>query len=481
MNKIQDKTKKMVNIVQTIAKETKHYLKRDAVIDGENIYSYAQLLEAVEKTSAKLKKLKVTKFNRVALLCDDSIDYIIMSLAVLSLYAVIVPVPFGSAQDETNALLKNIKVNFLIFAQGSYPEKNARVIANKLFIIKLKTKGGLAKDFSKLNPAFIRFSSGTTGRNKGVVLSHQAIVQRTQAANRGLKIVPGEQIIWLLSMSFHFVVTILLFLRRGATIILSSRDFPQGLVHNLNRYPATFIYASPVHYHLLACLNIPKKSLARVRLAVSTAIKLPTEIAEKFSQKFGFSLTESYGIIEIGLPCINTSGSIAKRGSVGRILPDYKIKILHPDAQGVGEIYIKGKGMFSAYFYPWELSQKTLVNGWFNTGDLGRLDQDGYLFIFGRRKQVINFNGMKIFPFEVESLLNTHPLVKESSVYGLKHPEFGHLPAAKIILKNNTGKLNPEILRKFCYQHLAAYKVPKEFKFVDQLPKTVSGKLKIVV
>jgi long-chain acyl-CoA synthetase len=470
-----------MNIVQVITKETKNYLSHKAVIDGDKIVTYAQLFEAIDKTALELNKLGVARFDRVALLCEDSLDYIIMSLAVLKLYAVIVPVPFASAQDEINTLLKDIKINFLIFEQNSYPQKHAQEIGKKLFIIKLKAKGRVPRDFYKINPAFIRFSSGTTGTNKGVVLSHKSIVERTEAANRGLKIKPGEQIIWVLSMSFHFVVTILLFLRRGATIILSSRNFPQDLLHNLNRYPATFIYASPLHYHLLSCLNIPKKSLARVRLAISTAIKLPAEIAEKFSQKFGFQLAESYGIIEIGLPFTNTSGKIAKRGSVGKILSVYKIKILNQDTQGVGEIYIKGKGMFDAYFYPWRSRKKALVNGWFNTGDLGRLDQDGFLFISGRHKQVINFNGMKIFPFEVESLLNTHPLVKESLVYGKRHPEYGQLPVAKIVLKNNAAALNPGTLRKFCYQHLASYKVPKEFEFVDCLPKTVSGKLKIVV
>lgn len=471
----------MLNIFKIITKETKNHLNRNAVIDGNRVITYAQLFEEVGKTGAKLKRLGITRSHRVALLCDDSIDYIILSLAVLSLYAVIVPVPLGSAKDEIDILLKNIKVNFLIFEPGSYPQKNAQLISEKLLITKLKAAGRVAADFSKINPAFIRFSSGTTGINKGVVLSHKTIIQRTAAANNGLNIQPGEQIIWVLSMSFHFVVTILLFLRRGATIILCSRNFPQSLLQNLNRHQATFIYASPLHYHLLASLNVPRKLLGRVRLAISTAIKLPAEIAEKFSRKFGFQLAESYGIIEMGLPFTNTSGLIAKRGSVGRILPDYKIKIINPDEQGIGEIYLKGKGMFDAYFYPWRLRQEALLGGWFITGDLGRLDQDGFLFILGRHKQVINFNGMKIFPFEVESLLNRHPLIKESLVYGKEHPEYGQLPIAKVVLKNGAAGLTADILAKFCYQHLAAYKVPKEFEFLNCLPKTVSGKLKIIV
>jgi len=470
-----------MNIVQIIAKENKNHLHRNAIIDQGKIITYAQLWEAVEKASKELTRLEIRRFNRVALLCQDSADYIVMSLAVLKLYAVIVPVPFGSTDDEINSLLKNIKINFLVFQKNSYSQKNAQAINNELLIIKLATTGRLNNNFYKINPAFIRFSSGTTGTNKGVVLSHKSILERTTAANKGLQIKPGEQIIWVLSMSFHFVVTILLFLRRSSTIIISSRNFPQDLLANLNRYPATFIYASPLHYHLLTSLNIPKKSLACVRLAVSTAIKLPETIAKKFQQKFGFPLTESYGIIEVGLPFVNLSGKLTKCGSVGKILPDYQIKILNADAQGIGEIYIKGKGMFEAYFYPWRARAKVLIKGWFNTGDLGRLDENGYLFILGRHKQIINFNGMKVFPFEIESLLNTHPLIKESLCFGKLHPEYGQIPVAKIVLKNSRCTLNPEILRKFCYQHLAAYKVPKEFQQVSSLAKTVSGKLKIVV
>ena len=472
----------MKNIVQIITKEATNHLSNIAVIDRADKITYAQLLKTVDQTSVELKKRGVERFSRVALLSNDSIEYIIISLAVLSLYAVIVPVPFASTPDEINALLKDLRVNFLIFEQGSYLQKDAQPIVKKLFITKLKIKGKVPRDFYKINPAFIRFSSGTTGRSKGVVLSHKSIIERTDAANKGLKIKSKEQIIWVLSMSFHFVVTILLFLRRGATIILSSQDFPETLLDNLKRHRATFIYASPLHYLMLSNLNIPKNLLSKVRLAISTAIKLPLEISDKFYNKFGFLLTESYGIIEVGLPFINSSQDKNKLGSVGKIIPDYKVQILEKDLQGIGKIYIKGKGMFDAYFSPWRTQKMVLSHGWFNTGDIGRLDQDKFLYILGRDKQVINFSGMKIFPFEIESILNTHPRVKESYVYGIAHSEYGQLPAAKIVLRGRGKRgLNINILRRFCYQHLAAYKVPKQFDYVIRLPKTISGKQKIIV
>ena len=135
--------------------------------------------------------------------------------------------------------------------------------------------------------------------------------------------------------------------------------------------------------------------------------------------------------------------------------------------------------MFDAYFFPWQSKKQVLHNGWFKTGDIGRLDKEGFLFLVGREKYIINFAGMKVFPYEVESVLNQHPDIKESLVYGITHPQYGQLPCARIVLQNK-AKTGFDInkVRKFCYQRLASYKVPKEFLCVARLDKTPSGKLK---
>ena len=177
---------------------------------------------------------------------------------------------------------------------------------------------------------------------------------------------------------------------------------------------------------------------------------------------------------------MNASVDTDKQGSVGKILPDYLCKIVNKDSSGVGKIYIKGKGLFDAYFSPWKKRNEVLSRGWFNTGDLGKIDQDGFLFIIGREKNVINFNGMKIFPLEVESVINQYPKVKESFVYGLDHAQYGQLPAAKVVLKDGGKKsFDTEDLRRFCYKQLVSYKVPKEFEFIEKLPKTISGKIRV--
>jgi long-chain acyl-CoA synthetase len=386
-----------------------------------------------------------------------------------------------------NAVLAEIDVSLLIsdremFPMGpAHPVLSVNAFEKILFLHSRHAQENLPEEYYALNPAFIRFSSGTTGASKGVVLSHETIVERTDAADRVLNVTENDRVIWVLSMSYHFVVTILLFLRRAATIVLCGHGFPSSLIDGLVRRRGTFIYASPFHYQIITNSTMfPEDTFTNVRLAVSTAMRLPVTDARRFHEKFGFELAEAYGIIEVGLPFVNCSRDPAKQGSVGSILPDYEARIENADAEGVGEVYLRGKGMLDAYFSPWCGRNQALVDGWFKTGDLGRLDSDGFLFLAGRENNAINFAGMKVFPDEVESVLNQHPAVRESLVYPTAHAQYGELPCADIVLhdENEAAELDTTEIRRFCYQHLAPYKVPKEFRRVSQLDKTASGKLK---
>ncbi|MBU1713024.1 MAG: acyl--CoA ligase [Proteobacteria bacterium] len=475
-----------MNIFETIKKETAGYGDKIAVIEDNQSISYRELLDASENLASRLKNHGMKPGDRIALLCNDSLDYIIISLAILAAKAAVVPVSSSLSWDETDAVLNRIDVNCLIFDKPSYTIADAEPffsgfnVSREFFLLSRKARDLLPEEYYALNPAFIRFSSGTTGASKGVLLSHESIIERTDAADMALRVTPEDVVIWVLSMSYHFVVTILLFLRRASTIILCGNDFPESFIENIKKRGGTFTYASPFHYHLLSNSgDIPSDLFSGVRIAISTAMKLPQSTAGEFSDKFGLDLSEAYGIIEVGLPFINLSRNPAKRGSAGKVLPDYDIKIENRDKNGVGELQVKGKGMFDAYFSPWQSRKDAINDGWFNTGDLGKVDDDGFLFISGRDKNVINFAGMKIFPEEVEFVLNRHPAVKESLVYGVSHPRYGELPCAKIVFKKgiNSGFDTNEI-RRFCYPLLTSYKVPKEILPVNELEKTASGKIK---
>lgn len=466
-----------MNIYETIRREIGGY-DGIAVIDRGREFSYHVLFQAADTLGVQFREAGMTAFARVGLLADDSCEYIAASLAVLSLNAALVPLSTRAAESERERMPAELELNFLLVSEP-YRKEGDQPLLHGLFLRILK------KEIRKIElpegrvPAFIRFSSGTTGGSKGVVLSHRAVIERTSACV-GLGVTRGEYVFWVLDMAFHFVVTILLFLRKGAVIVICGQPLIEKMPEAFRRYPLNLLYATPYHYRLMTHSDdFTPPMLAGVRQAFSTAMKLEVADAEAFRAKFGLPLTQAYGIIEVGLPCINTSGMVEKTASAGRVQDAYRIEIRDPDAGGTGSILIRGPGMFDAYLAPFRLRTELFPDGWFPTGDMGYVDEDGWLFIVGRSKNVINFAGMKIFPYEVESVLHEHPYVGESRVKGMPFPGFGEVPVAEIVLRENTEL--PENwrmeLRRWCFRRLAEYKVPKDFIIVDSLPHTASGKL----
>ena len=476
----------MFNIVELIREETSDFHGKTAVAGRHSEISYKELFSSVEGLSSVLRENGVRPTDRVALLCADGMDYISAALGAVAAGATVVPVSPFLADPEMENLLKRMETVFLVAdrSPGS-PDIRKELLStldgieNKLSLYKLSAEDTFPAEYRKMNPAFIRFSSGTTGNSKGVLLSHEKILERISCANKALRVTPDDTIFWVLSMSFHFVVSIILFLRNAATILLCDKAFPESLLQLSHTHPATLMYASPLHYRTLASSkDIPRSAVSGMRLAVSTATSLSENVASAFAARFGLRLSSAYGIIEAGLPFIDICPDLSHAGSVGRILPDYSAFIKDPDSTGTGQIMIRGPGMFDAYCSPWKNASETLCDGWFDTGDMGKMDDNGYLYISGRRNDVINFAGMKVFPYEIEAVVNSHPAVKESLAYGISRPNYGQLPAVKIVLENSsaTDDIKHE-LRRYCYRRLAAYKTPKQFTFCKSLQRTASNKL----
>lgn len=468
-----------VNISRVIFRDTESLAGKAALIEGSRTLTYGRLAEAVARVARALEERGVRPLERVALLCPDGIDYVILSLAMLSLDAAIVPISPGLMSDERAVLPEKMDVRHVLSdasgaTDGAPPETFVHPdLARPFRLVPREVRQPLPEGYAALRPAFIRFSSGTTGASKGVVLSHECILERTDAANQGLRVSADDLVGWVLSMSFHFVVTILLFLRKGATVLLCGDPLPGALIEGLQRHRVTLLYASPIHYRLLsAAPALTPAHFASLRLAVSTAVKLPAAIAASFFERFGIRLAEAYGIIEVGLPFIHCPQTQAYDGLLGKPLPDYTVRLGVAD-----EVLIRGKGLFDAYFLPWQPRAVCQPDGWFHTGDIGAWTDDGSLRLVGRCKAVINFSGMKIFPQEVEEVLNQHPAVAESLVYGEPHPEYGQIPSARVVLKAGATRVDEAELQRFCRPHLAAHKIPKAIRWASSLPKTASGKL----
>jgi long-chain acyl-CoA synthetase len=197
-------------------------------------------------------------------------------------------------------------------------------------------------------------------------------------------------------------------------------------------------------------------------------------VAASFQQRFGLPLSQALGIIELGLVCVNVDDPAARWDSVGRPLPQYAVHIRNPDSDGYGEVVVSGPGFFEAYTNPWTSRHQLMPDGWFTTGDIGRMDPQGYLYLAGRKTAVINLAGRKVFPEEIESVLNRHPAVRESRAYGITHAHFGEVVEAEVVLRDSA---TTEVLRDFCRGHLSPDKIPSRFHFVRLLRDFCRGHL----
>lgn len=336
--------------------------------------------------------------------------------------------------------------------------------------------------FQSLNPAFIRFSSGTTGSSKGVVLSHESLLARITAANEGMRIGPDDRILWMLPMAHHFAVSIVLYLHAGALTLLESSPTREDILACAETHEATIIYGSPFHFAQLAA-DPGDFAWPSLRLAVATAAKLPEATALAFHRRFNQPLIQGLGIIEVGLSVLNLDAPLEKPGALGRPLPAYEVELRDetgtcvPDGHP-GEFHVRGPGLLDAYLVPW--NPDPLKDGFFASGDLVVRDADGDLTLVGRLKSVINVAGMKVFPEEVEAVLNLHPQVKASRVVGLDHPQTGQIPVAEIVPADPDDPPKPVALQKYCREHISAYKVPLRYQMVSEIPLTASGKVRRV-
>ena len=452
--------------------------------------TYGDLQRDIRHLAATLKTAGLDKGMNIGLHYPSGADYIALTYAIWDIGAAATPIPVELADEEKQRILHHIAIDAVISSVrisdvfAPFDSGEAIVLTEQASLFPVKALRDPPPELGGLNPAFIRFTSGTTGNAKGVILSHETISERIQAANQGLHIGPDDRIVWLLSMAYHFAVSIVAYLSFGATIILPRNAFGVSMLKAATRHRATMIYGAPTHYELMTH-DRSGQSLPQLRLAIATTSRLLPELADTFYQRFGLPLNETYGIIEIGLPAVNLDQPREKRGSVGKLLPADDIKLVPQPGEGAGEILLNGPGLLDAYYDPWQ--PRTVIlkqhDGWLATGDLGVMDDAGFLTIVGRSKEMISVAGMKFFPQEVEAVLERHPAVQAACVFGIKAPRLGEAPMAHLVPVNGTDPsneaepANETELKEYCNQHLADYKIPIRFQWVQSLAHTASGKL----
>ncbi len=481
-----------MNLVDLIFTPQRRALR--ALVSPDGAWTYGELEAAVHRTAAALREAGLPprsagRVPRVALACPNSAEHVVLALAILAAGACLVPVAGELAAPEREAVLRTVAVDALVIADAfPWPERQggerlSGVCARFTRLAPPESVPAFEEAaLAALDPAFIRFSSGTTGRAKGVILSHRSLHERICVANRRLQITEADCVVWILSMAHHFAVSIMLYLLNGATTGIAPSHLGEELLAVGREWGGSVLYGAPFHHALLAA-EPSGAAWPTLRLAISTAASLPESTARAFEARYGVPLTQALGMIEAGLPLLNTVSAREKPTSVGRPGEGLEVSLRDPATGGpvaegeVGELLLRGGGMFDAYLDPWQPREALLTpERFFPTGDLARCDAEGDYHLVGRVKTVINVGGMKCFPEEIEAVLLGHPGVAAVRVVGRVHERFGAVPVAEIVPEGGAPSI-PSLVAH-CRAALAGYKVPVAFTFHDRLPQTASGKIR---
>ncbi len=475
-----------MNVADLVAARVAMNPDHPAIVCSGQSWTYRELLERADAIAGFIRSVTSGISPRVALFAPNGPDYVALALGILRAGACFVPVPSELATVERAAVV-SITAPQVVLAAGPEPWLPDSGIHEE--------RGGVSfqwccnqvaptfpeERFNALNPAFVRFSSGTTGASKGVVISHTSLLERVRSANRRLEITSADRVLWTLPMAHHFAVSIMLYLIEGATTVLEDSHLAADVLATAREHSATVFYGSPFHLALLAAED-SGRDWPTLRLAVGTAASVSADISARFYARYGVAPAQGLGIIEVGLPLLNTTAAAEKPESVGRA-DDVEVRLLdetgvQPAPGELGELWLRGPGMFDAYLSPWCERADATSDGWFATGDLASCDAEGFVFLRGRRKSVINFGGMKFFPEEVEVVLNSHPAVMESRVSAEPHERWGAIAVAEIVPRDPESPPKSPALARHCRESLASYKIPVRFAMVAELPRTASGKLR---
>jgi long-chain acyl-CoA synthetase len=328
------------------------------------------------------------------------------------------------------------------------------------------------------------YTSGTTGKPKGALLSHRNLVANLESFRQVLHLTEEDVFLAVLPLFHAYGGTVLFWepLSLGASIVVEPRFVPDVILKAVLQHRVTLFAGVPSMYAVLASVPRPPGDFSALRLCISGGAPLPPEVLRAFEAKYGIPIYEGYGPTECA-PVLTVNPPFGKRkiGSVGPPIPQVELRIV--DDQGnplppgaVGEIAAKGPNVMRGYLNRPEATAEVLRDGWYHTGDLGRMDDDGYFYIMDRKTDLILVGGLNVYPREVELVLCDHPGVAEAAVIGMPDPVRGEAPKA-LVIQRPGEKVSVQELLQWCRQRLANYKVPRSVVLVADLPRTVTGKI----
>ncbi|MGH2319269.1 fatty acid--CoA ligase family protein [Planococcus sp. SE5232] len=478
--------------------------------------SYGEFDQAIAVFAGALKELGVEKGDHVAFLLSNTPHFLISLYATMRLGATAVPINPIYSPDEIAYIVNNSDAKVVVALDALLPlvekaHKALPVVASyiicetdpatpeKMALLPEDVKGKVHSftgmmsksaphaEFTEVKAednAVILYTSGTTGKPKGAMLTHQNLYSNARDVGEYLQIGANDRVIATLPVFHVFALTVVVNapLLQGATIVLVPRFNPKEVFEAIKKYEASVFAGVPTMFNFMNQLpDVDPADFASVRLAVSGGSAMPVALLHSFEEKFNVRISEGYGLSEASpVTCFNPIDRERKAGSIGTSIINVENKVVNElgeevAANEVGELIVRGPNVMKGYYKMPEETASAIRDGWLYTGDLARVDEEGYFYIVDRKKDMIIVGGYNVYPREVEEVLFAHPAVLEAAVVGLPDPDFGEEVNAYVVLKDPS--VSVEDLKAYCAEHLAKYKVPRQFEVLDELPKNTTGKI----
>jgi len=462
---------------------------RTVIVDDTRAYRGVHLLAGALHIAEVIERQSRTRM--VGLLLPTSGVFPMAALACWMLGRTVVPLNYLLARDELQYVIDDCEADTVLTVSPMLSHLGYEPRAANLVRLDALSFKGIPRMRRPARPAdddlaVLLYTSGTSGRPKGVMLSHGNLAANVDQIRRWVDFTRGDVMFGVLPQFHSFGLTVLTIvpLTLGMRVVYAARFVPQRIVRALREHRPTVFVAIPSMYNaLLQVKDAAPDDFASLRYKVSGGEPLPDAVADRFRERFNVTINEGYGLTETA-PVTNWCRPHEHRPhSVGRPLPGVEERIVDPESGRVlphgqdGEVRIRGPNVMRGYFKLPDLTREAFdADGFFRTGDMGRFDADGHLYITGRIKEMLIVGGENVFPREIEEVLDRHPSVAASAVVGVQDPIRGEVPAAFVELREGQP-FDADALVRWCREHLAGYKVPREIHHVDALPRSPTGKI----
>jgi len=470
--------------------------------EGQTV-TFCEMNRRVDALAHSFTGLGLRPGDVCVLMMPSSLTWTMVHYALAKLGALVVPVNFLYRQREIAYIFSDSGARAFVghgdylkeatLAMDSIPRMDIRIAEGQNLPAGFMQLDGLfdeVRDFQTYptaddDPFTVIYTSGTTGQPKGAVLTHKSLMSNAMAV-AGVRHTEPHDVVLSVVPLFHIygmthALNISVYL--GLTIRMWTSFDAEEIFEAIEEEKSSIFYAVPTMVNRLAELaaaRTPKRS--SLRFCICGGASLPVEVLHRFEKNFDTTIYESYGLTEFSPTCVeNPFGRPTRPGSIGLPVPPYKIRIVDENDRDVppgevGELIVSGSAVMKEYLNKPEATEEALRGGWLHTGDLARMEEDGYIYIVDRKKDMIIRGGYNIYPREIEEVLYTHKDVSEAAVMGIPHTDLGEEVAAVIVLRPG-AEITSDELRQYVKEQVAPYKYPRVVRFMDELPKTAAGKI----